>query len=432
MDDKKKRRSFMQALIAAGAAGMVATSQSAHALGIDGNIIQVGVARKFTTVQAALASITDATAQNLYLILVDAGTYVIADGGGPIELKPYVSISGVAMASVVFIGEDNNNFRCNHQVDLSDFTIEYSGSGNRSGAIRNDLRDLRDFHINHLRINVNTSRPAIAMQNYVHTMEIRNTTIVTQGIGIDIAVGGRVFIHDTNIHMFGTSNAPHLGIRGNGYCRIYVFGGKIGTGYGYGEVTDTSHDVIGVLADTAFNGRINLSGIWTICRNDGAVAGVNVNCVRVTGTGGFVRIFGSYLQAENPTGAGDFPAVANPGNGRIEIYGSRLRDYGEGPVYSSNQIGLQIYTAANHNVSLENTSGGLILLDASGGGFTFNLPFIPNTTAQYILKKIDTTTNPITIVAGTRKIDGLSKWILQAPYDKLHIRFANDQYYIVG
>lgn len=422
----------MQGFLAASAVGIASMAKPSQAAVGMGNVVNVGPSRDYTNVQAALAAITDASASKPYLILVDPGVYVIADGGGPITLKSYVSVAGMDRQTVVFIGDGNNNFRCASYVDLRNFTVEYTGSGNRSGALRSDIANLQDFHVDHLFITVDSYRPAIATHAYVDRAEIRDTTIVTQGVGIDIAAGGRVYIHDTNIHLFGTSTSAHLGIRGSSYCRIYVFGGKIGSGYGYGDLTDTTHDIIGVLADTNFSGRIVLHGIWSICRNDGAGTGINVNCVRVNGINGWVRIFGSYLQAENPTGSGAAKTLTNPGNGRIEIYGTRVREYGDGPTYSSNQIGLQKYDANNNNLVLVNDSGGLVLLDGGNGPFTLKLPYLPNTTEQYILKKADTSANAITINGNGRLIEGQASRTLFSQYETLHLRYGGDQYYIVG
>ena len=403
---------------------------AANAAAQQGTLLHVGAGRPYATPRAALDAITDADASRPYVVAVDPGVYDIAGEGVPLFMKPFVTLAGSGRGGTVLLTSDSNNIRLTSQCTLSELGIVHAG-GTYAGALQSSQWSAEHILLSGLRIDVVGAGAAFVSDRNLSTCEIRDTTIVTASSGIAVLAGGRMYLHDVNIHLHG-SGGDHYGIVGDRNCRIYVFGGKIGTGYGYGEVTDTSQSVIGVLTMPSFSGRVVMHGVWSICKNDGAPTGVDVNCIRVTGPGGWVRLFGGYYQAENPTGSGGRETLSNVGPGRIEVYGTRVRTYGDGPIYSTNQVGSSRYTTAHHGLGLAADDGGLICLDATAGPFTLHLPGMPSNTAQFIFKKVDTTANAITIEGGGRTIDGKPRVVLGKPYALRHMRYADGQYLLVA
>jgi hypothetical protein len=423
MDSSK--RMFVGSLAAVGALGAALTSASAQAASANGsNLVRVGPGGDFATIQDAIESISDASESNPYAVLIEPGRYNLASVGRPIVLRPWVSLVGVDRNAVWIETDGDNNILCANDVVMSNISV----SGPTGTLIQNNQPQLKDFVVNNVRLVCDGVGPAFGSTQFIARLEMRDCTIQTQGTGLDFPAGGRIYLHDCNIHLFGSSQSPHIGIDASSYCRIFVFGGKIGSGYGYDDIVETDQDVIGVRTDANFDGRVVMHGVWSICRNNGAPAGTNINCIRVEGPNGWVRLFGGYYQAENDIGQGRPKTITNPGQGKIEIYGTRILHYGEGPVYSTNQIGLQRYSKVDDGKILYR--GGLLLFNAAAGGFTVKLPWAM-ATEQYILKKIDNTNNPVTISGNGYRIDGQTSVILARPYDKVHLRFDGSNYLIV-
>ena len=393
-------------------------------------VVNVGVGRLYTTLQQAMDAVTDASALRPYVILLDPGIYDLAAVGRELRMKPFVSITGLGRSSAVILTSDRLNIRPANNSAIQSLTIVHRASSG-AGAVQCSVKDLTDFFMSDVAIQVGGNGAALLSDKFVARCELRNMTIVTEAVGLSLAAGGFWYLHDVNIHLTG-EGGDHVGITADRYCRIYVFGGKIGTGYGYAAVSNPIQSVIGVLTQLEFRGRIVLHGVWSICRNDGAPAGVAVSCVYVSGPQGWVRLFGGYFQAENPSGAGGRETLSNPGGGKVEIYGSRCRDFGAGPVYSTNQIGRRLYTVADHGLRLEGDMGGLCALDASGGPFTLQLPSAPGEGAQFIFKKIDHAANAVTVSAGGRTVDGVNAVDLAQPYALVHLRYAFGQFLIVA
>lgn len=71
--------------------------------GVVQNVITVGKSNgDFTSIEAALASITDNSATNRYSILVGPGVYDVNNNSGPIALKAFVGITAYTTRSVLF------------------------------------------------------------------------------------------------------------------------------------------------------------------------------------------------------------------------------------------------------------------------------------------------------------------------------------------
>lgn len=77
------------------------------------------------------------------------------------------------------------------------------------------------------------------------------------------------------------------------------------------------------------------------------------------------------------------------------------------------------------------SAGDLVLADASGGGFTVTLP-APSTTLNVAVKKIDATTNAVTIATpGTETIDGASQLSITGENYSRSIASDGSNYFIV-
>ncbi len=430
----KRRTALLSAAVAFGipaALSLHSGSVQAAQLNLESpQLVRVGPQRSFQTLQSAMASIVDASDSKRYVIILDPGVYDLSQSGGAVLMKSYVTIMGTDQQSSVILTSGLNNIQAASYARLERITILSSGHSQYRGAVELATANLADFQLVDAYIGLIGSGNAVLARNYVARAEIRNCTIVSTAVGIALRAGGIVYVHDTNIHLTG-AGSDHIGILARAYCRIYVFGGKIGTGYGYPPVSNSNERVIGVLVEANGSGRVVLHGVWSICRNDGAPDGVAVNCLRLEGPGGWIRIFGCYLQAENPSLATTPETVSNPGFGRVEVYGSRLRTYGTGPVYGSMQIGCSTYSALNNNAVLGSDMNGLALLNAENSGFRLILPSLPTETAQFIFKKIDPTTNVVQIVGNGRLIDGQPSATLSTPFQVLSLRFAAGQYLII-
>ena len=429
---EKERRDLFKSVAASGVglafAGGVPLAQAAS----NQNLVTVGVGGQYPTIQEAVDSINGASITNPYLVYVLPGLYDLANGNGAVRMKPNVNISGIEMNSVRVICRDKLNIQAASYATLSNLTVYYMGADE---AIVSDV-SLVDFSATNLQVSVQGGGTAFKFNRYLHRVFLRDINIVTDGTGIHVAAGGHLYSHDTNLHMISAGFAtPHYGVRAAEYCRIYMFGGKLGTGYGYPDIADPLQDVVGVIADSGARGRILLFDVWSICRQEVADVATAVNCVRVEAKELVVRIHGGYFQAETPGLTREHWAlgktITSPGGGRIEIHGARVREYGDATVYSANQIGAAQYTTADDGTLLQGTSGGLLLCDASQGSFTLGLPvkwLIE--TAQYIFKKTDSTDNWVDIHAPPGyTIEGEQTQRLTSPFETLQLRRVGSIWY---
>ena len=81
------------------------------------------------------------------------------------------------------------------------------------------------------------------------------------------------------------------------------------------------------------------------------------------------------------------------------------------------------FTVITTNVSLDASLNQIILVDTSAGPVIVTLPeahVVPG--YRYIIKKIDTTANEVTVAASSIDlIDGETSWIIATPYDSMSI-----------
>ena len=378
------------------------------------------------TIQSVIDSITDASADMPYTIFILPGVYDCTDQG--IEMEEYVHLRGSGVEATKIITADSYSIKAISNSSISDMTIKYSGSGH--AAIKKGGQ-VRDFVLNRVVFNIFGDNSAIYFSSGADFLIwMYNVTIVTEGKGIHTDAGGHYYLHDVDIFLTGDNiGAPHIGIQVDRHARFYIWGSKIGTGYGYPSITnDTDQDVIGLYVPSynTHNPRIEIHGLESFCRNENAQEGVNVNVIRAEA--GWVRCFGCFGQAEIPPRFSDQRTLHQSGDGILETIGCRFSNF-EGNIFGSPQRGVSQYTTADHNLYLGKFRGGLILLDATNGPFTIKLREILHQGTEYIFKKIDSTGNAVTVSGNGNTIDGQNSVFLTSQYETLRIIAGYDEWY---
>jgi len=73
-----------------------------------------------------------------------------------------------------------------------------------------------------------------------------------------------------------------------------------------------------------------------------------------------------------------------------------------------------------------------ILCDATGGAFTVTLPATPTPTGrQYQIKKIDSTTNAITVAGNGNTIDDIASFTLKTQYETVTLQWDGTEWWVV-
>jgi hypothetical protein len=393
------------------------------------HILYVGTGGDYPDLHQAMAAVSGASPTDWYVIYLFPGFYdLAASGAGPLVCKDYVAIVGADRDACTISASGNINIRYGSHNSFSNFTLKYSGTGNRSGGFRNidTIPSTGTLRIESVRMEVLGPRCAVYLAR-LKRAEIRDCEIVTQGIGIEVVnFCGNPVLHDTDIWLIGPTGHPHYGLLISGYTRLHMWNGKLCTGYGYNDIAnERSQDIIGVRLTPAASGRVELYSVWSIIRNhSGANAGVRVQNIRVEGPDGWVRVHGGYYGPEDPNGQGADYAFANPGGGRIEVFPDVVYSNYQGTIFQAGPaLGVEIVKRSKS--WSDRSQGGLKLCDATGGALTLTLSGWPKTGEEYIFKRIDTTSNPIIIDAATNFIEG--KRQVQLPpgkYSTLHIRWG--------
>lgn len=377
------------------------------------------------TIQTVINSITDASVDMPYTIFIPPGVYDYTDQD--LVMKEWVHLRGLGPEAKITTANWNNIIAISNS-SISNLTIEYSGSA-QGGLTRETL--IENFTIDRVNFNVFGSGAAI---NFGAGGSLRvwmnNVKIVTEGKGIYVNTYGCYYLRDVDIFLTGDNiGSPHIGIQINSGSRFYIWGSKIGTGYGYpGISNDTDQDVIGIyIPVTNINWpRIELHDLESFCRNEGAQEGANVNVIRVEN--GWVRCFGCFGQSETPPDWSIGSALYQSGDGIIETIGCRFSQC-TGNVFGSLQRGVSQYTAADHNHVLDKFEGGLVLLDATDGDFTLKMRRDPTVGDEYIFKKIDSTANVVTVFGNRNNIDGQASISLTSQYETLRIIGGHDEWH---
>jgi hypothetical protein len=119
-------------------------------------------------------------------------------------------------------------------------------------------------------------------------------------------------------------------------------------------------------------------------------------------------------------------AIDSPADGELLSYDSASGKFEWIPVSSAG--GFTVVTkTANYTAS----NRECILVDASTGAITITLP-TPSAGAEVIVKKIDSTTNSVTIAqSGTESIDGAASQTLNTQWEAIHVISDGTNWYII-
>lgn len=97
----------------------------------------------FTSIAAAVDSITDAAIDKPYLVLVGAGEFIEPQ----INLQPYISIAGLSIASSIIIPDGNHHvFNCARFSEISFLSINGIGASGKAAIYANDIGDFSQAH----------------------------------------------------------------------------------------------------------------------------------------------------------------------------------------------------------------------------------------------------------------------------------------------
>ena len=384
LNENPERRKFLKASAgiapAAVTAGlMLATaSRDAHAAFGDEapNLITVGVGGKFGSITSAANSITNATANNQYCILLLPGRHVISQ---QTVLPMYTHLMGVnRYASMLTSVGSEGLLIVSNNSSLSNFTYRYSSRfADRNLISLSSATGTtgESFAIESIDIYYQGSGAALYADKTVNPCFLRDVNIYTSSTGIHAENTGHMYLYDTNIFLTGSANGKDkICIYAHSGDRIFIYNGKFGTGYGTSQISnDPAVDFVGfeigpINRFTAFNP-------WMIIRQNAPYSSGTSYCVRMLSPEGWVRLSGGYYQAETNLGGGQTGGgidIDNQIGGTVEIHpNTRIR----GSFIRGNTIGYGFSTG------VENLTGGFYkLLDGRGG-----------------IKKCDTRTGDITV-----------------------------------
>ncbi len=433
--DISRRKAFHTFALGAGAtvAGLGASIPAAQAAGAS-SILTVGVGGQYATIPQALRAAAGASAADPYIIMLLPGTHDLRSRQRPLTIPSWVTLMGYHRRSVEVLLNGGGSIAVTSNSAISDITFRYQGD--RAALLHNATGFLNNFELSRVTIYAQGAGAAIDLTSWVdNEVMFYDLLIVTEAIGIAMQRGGFLQVYNSRIALVGENTGTfHCGYFFPQYTRMWIFGGMIGTGYGYPNVSDPGQHVVGIYCGQDMKGRVEMRSVWSICRNELAGAGDVVNCVRIAALtdDARVRAFACYLQAESPSDAAENHSVHVVSAGRFETHGNRVREFGGLQAFGGAQTGVSHYSTADNGSLLRAESGGLILLDASAGPFTLTLAsgWVLEG-EQYIFKKIDRTSNAVTIQAGLDwSIEGAKRRLLTAPNQTLHLRSASNTWWI--
>ncbi len=404
--------------------GKVGLREAVHALQVTAGVkseLPVSSVRDVgpnQTIQSVMNSIIDASADKPYVILLPPRGYDCTSA--VIQMKAHVHLRGYGPGVTIIEIANENNIIAVSNCSINDLTIKYTGSGD--GAVTKDISSaIENFTLDRVEFNILGDNAAIHFTSDSVNTWMYDVKIVTEGTGIYSNTWGHYYLHDVDIFLKGDDvNSPHIGIQIDAGARFYIWNAKIGTGYGYPPITnDTDQDIIGIYipAYNSYAQRVEIHGLESHCRSEGAVEGANINVIRAEA--GWIRCFGCFGQSETPPNWSIAKTIHQSGSAKIEIFGCRFPLI-EGNTFGAPQRGVSNYGTSSDGHKLSQFEGGLILLDASKGPFTIKLAELSQG-EEYIFKKTDPTANTITISSGSYPIDGETSKILKSQYETLKI-----------
>jgi hypothetical protein len=228
------------------------------------NTVTVSLANgDFNNPLDALASITDASAQNPYLIVIGPGTYIVNQ---PLIMKPFVNIVGSGRTITILKGAvASNQFNDSaaflitaDNTRISDLSIENNAAGLAfCFAIKNSAQSNNIVDVN---VMVSGCTFAVGIQNSSAKTAITRSVIKVLGnnnsVGIDNSTSTLDVSHTT---IFGSGNISNVGVRNNGghsvirNSRITVSGGGVQTGVLNGSDSSSARIVSSEISATSIH-----------------------------------------------------------------------------------------------------------------------------------------------------------------------------------
>ncbi len=374
--------------------------------------IRVVSPHEYQTIQAAIDSITDASATKRYTVLVEPGTYA------GFNMASFVSVEGVGNRAAIIQATSSTPVNCNcTSGSLANLTLEYATDGalgSHQGIVeRTGTAERVEFHNLDMHItSIGTAtemRWAFNIGTGTHQMQLNNVNIETCAGGYRMG-GGQYRLHDCNTVLIpGQTVIDHIAMQIDGAARVDVMGGRWGTGY-WVESQDHGDDDGETICfyipstNTNSNTRLWIEGVQAYARNANATAGTNVNVIRAEN--GWVRVAGNNLFQVEGSGGGNYNVTyslfrtatqpATGQGGRIEYFTNRPNGGQSGNASGGEFVNVQTFTSA---ASLDKYEAGLICCNATAGAFTVTLQGTNNVpTGQKIkIMKVNSNGNNITV-----------------------------------
>lgn len=390
------------------------------------------------TIQGAIDSITDATIDKPYVVLISPGVY-----DEKLTLKAHVYLKGYGPSTVirgtvtewneplVYIGR----FDCGLSDLVIDMTRTSAFTTSRAGIIVTDVVGDLDIVNGRYLKNVIIRASGLGAHGIniggSYRINLDNCSIITEGVGISAIKSAQIYCHNSHIALVGASvGCNHIGILvDSGYTRLYWFGGRIGTGYGYDEITgDTDKIFAAIHADSSCDGtRVELHGLESFVRSENHTDGTKVNIIRAEGTSWF-RCFGCFGQAEDPSGW-IAKTLYNGGSAAIETHGCRFSYRGgDDNIVGSPQYGVSILTT---DTTIEKFKSGLIRCEPVAADITLTFHTIQGKGTSCFFQKTNSNAYTVTINGGGKNINGAATYTLNKQYDAVGLIYNGSEFTII-
>ena len=314
----------------------------------DAKIVQVKVAPgkgEFSSIASAIASITDATATNRYVIRVSPGTYTEP----PMIVPPYVNITGISEYSVVVKPQTvvQDLFVLQQRATLNFLTIEGTGSG--YAAIK--IEDSGDYALVH-KVDISDCGIGVsvkAVNDYTALyLEYVGITGGEYGVKVESVNGDTAFLNAENFYTFSSDTATNQTV------------GISATGAGVSVNLRT----FGLLGDDGLGKGLQMSNGATGAADGGTISGWGTGAeLANTGTGPNITFVGvnfdgntTYdLNVAHPSATGSLFGVANRAKIAVDSSATFSVTYSDPTNNGLNSTG-SLYIGENHESTVDVTS----------------------------------------------------------------------------